>query len=168
MTPSTTPLNERDNARTPPSLFKILDDRFHFDLDAAATKENALCHFYWSEETHGLEQEWHKLPGMNEDPRVYCNPPYSRGNIDRFIKKGYEESLKGATVVMLLPSDTSTRYFHNYCMKASEIIFLKPRVHFNRPDGTSFKTSPKFGSMVVVFKESEFDGSPVISSLRWK
>jgi len=27
---STTPITERDQARTPPSLFKKLDERFHF------------------------------------------------------------------------------------------------------------------------------------------
>jgi site-specific DNA-methyltransferase (adenine-specific) len=167
MTQSTTPLNERDNARTPPSLFKMLDDRFHFALDAACSRENCLCFrgIFGDEDYDAIDHDWFKL---SDGQPIYVNPPYSRGNIDRFIKKAYSESLKGATVVMLLPSDTSTRYFHNYCMKASEIIFLQPRVHFNRPDGTSFKTSPKFGSMVVVFKQTDFDGSPVISSMKWK
>jgi phage N-6-adenine-methyltransferase len=168
MTESTTPTNERDEARTPPSLFKILDDRFGFHLDACATSKNTLCQFYWDINADSIKQEWHKLPGMNEDPRIYCNPPYSRGNINRFIKKGYEESLKGATVVMLLPMDSSTVAFHKYCMNASEWIIFQPRVKFLRPCGIPFSGSPKFGSFACVFKQEEFDGSPIVSSMRWK
>jgi site-specific DNA-methyltransferase (adenine-specific) len=152
---------EKDLARTPRSLFKRLDEIYHFTIDAASNGENNLCVVCC---TNFLDEGFHFEPS----DCAYINPPYSRGNIDRFIKKGYEESLKGATVVMLLPSDTSTRYFHDYCMKASEIMFLKPRVRFNHPDGSPFKTSPKFGSMVVVFQASGFAGSPVISSLGWK
>ena len=166
-TPSTTPMNERDQARTPPSLFKKLNDIYDFALDVAASDENHLCDWYFTQECSALSDEasWHHC---KDREGVYCNPPYSRGNIDRFIKKGYEESLKGAVVVMLLPSDTSTRYFHNYCMKASEIIFLYPRVKFNRPNGISFKTSPKFGSMVIVFDEQKRTTSGLkVSSMRW-
>ena len=158
---SATPLDERNEARTPPSLFKKLDERFHFDCDIAATEDNALCVRWYKDFLH---PEAYLL----SNDVAFGNPPYSRGMIDKFCKKAYEESLKGAVVVMLLPADTSTKYFHKYCMQASEIIFITSRVHFNRPDGTPFKTSPKFGSMVVVFKNELFDGSPVISSMGWK
>jgi site-specific DNA-methyltransferase (adenine-specific) len=46
------------------------------------------------------------------------------------MDKAYEESLHGATVVALIPSRTDTRYFHDYCMKASEIRFIKGRPKF--------------------------------------
>lgn len=178
-TPSTTPLNERDQARTPPSLFKRLDERWHFTLDAACSEDNIICPYgmfigdvYNTGITSdSLKYDWcnqHDHDGNKLAPVIYCNPPYSRGMIEKFCKKAHEESLKGATVVMLLPADTSTKYFHKYCMQASEIVFINSRVHFNRPDGTPFKTSPKFGSMVVVFKQEVFDGSPVISSMGWK
>ena len=35
------------------------------------------------------------------------NPPYGR-NIKHWIKKAYEESVKGATVVCLIPARTDT------------------------------------------------------------
>jgi site-specific DNA-methyltransferase (adenine-specific) len=35
------------------------------------------------------------------------NPPYGK-EIGKFVKKAYEESLKGATVVCLIPSRTDT------------------------------------------------------------
>lgn len=152
---------DKDEARTPPCLFKILDDRYHIKVDTACTEKNMLTPV--SIGFDALKIDWVEWFGKTV---FYCNPPYSIPA--PFIKKAYEESLKGATVVMLLPSDTSTVAFHEYCMKASEIIFIKGRVKFNNSDGTPMKGAPKFGSMVVVFKQEAFDGSPVISSIGWK
>ena len=165
----------KDLARTPPSLFKKLDDRFHFYVDAAASKDNHLCDMHMSQELPDYPTDkgniGNALTKIDWTPRCftfYCNPPYSRGWIEKFCKKAYEESLKGATVVMLLPADTSTKYYRDYCTKASEIIFIQPRVHFNNPDGTRMEGAPQFGSMVVVFKQEDFDGSPVISCMDWR
>jgi phage N-6-adenine-methyltransferase len=172
---------DKDEARTPPILFKKLDERFHFHADVCASNTNHLCDLYWTKETNSLVQEWHKLPGMNTKPIIFCQPPYS--NPAPFIQKSAEESRNGATCVMLIPADTACKAFHKYIIGveiatdgtttpnefgASEIIFLKPRVTFNNPDGTKMKGSPKFGSMVVVFDKSTFTGKPVISSMGWK
>lgn len=35
--------HEKDEARTPPEIFRKLDDEFHFDLDVAANGNNSLC-----------------------------------------------------------------------------------------------------------------------------
>jgi len=159
----------KDEQRTPPSLFRRLDNRFHFALDASATPENSLCQFCWTKETNALLQEWHKLPGMNTNPKVYCNPPYSRGKILPFVKKGYYESLKGATVVMLLPADISTGWW-DWCMFASEWIRVKGRVKFHNVDGTPSKGSPKFGIIVVVFdakQKRKNDGQLIVSEMGW-
>ena len=175
----------KDEARTPPSLFKKLDERWHFELDATCNHNNCLCKlgmFY----DDGMDFLITPLRHMgNNLGSVYCNPPYS--NPAPFVKKAAEESLKGATVVMLLPADTACKAFHKYIMGidyikdangdvvgvpnefgASEITFLTPRVVFNNPDGTPMTGQPKFGSMVVVFRQEVFDGSPVISSMGWK
>ena len=190
----------KDEARTPPSLFKKLDDRWHFDCDACATEHNTLCNTFFTSKFTEYEQprEIRKIPFavdcLTTDwcahlrigyRTFYCNPPYSQPA--PFIKKAAEESLKGATVVMLLPADTACKAFRKYIMGidyikdangdvigvpnefgASEITFLIPRVVFTNPDGTPMKGQPKFGSMVVVFKQEVFDGSPVISSMGWK
>jgi phage N-6-adenine-methyltransferase len=184
----------KDEARTPPSLFKKLDERWHFQVDVFATQENTLCEGYFTKDTDALLIEnWISDDYNDEDEltipdginRFYGNCPYS--NPAPFVKKAAEESLKGATVVMLLPADTACKAFHKYIMGidyikdangdvvgvpnefgASEITFLTPRVVFNNPDGTPMTGQPKFGSMVVVFKQEVFDGSPVISSMGWK
>ena len=43
-----------DEWTTPSALFRALDRRFGFELDPAATKENALCPMYFTKEDSGL------------------------------------------------------------------------------------------------------------------
>ena len=75
------------------------------------------------------------------------NPPYGR-EISTWIRKAYLESLKpGTKVVCLIPARTDTRYWHEYCMKAKEIHFVKGRLKF----GNSENSAP-FPSAVVVFE----------------
>lgn len=78
--------------------------------------------------------------------RVFCNPPYS--NISDWVAKAFYESRKDNTlVVLLIPSRTDTKYFHDYIYQRSEIRFLKGRLKF----GDS-KNSAPFPSMVVIFR----------------
>lgn len=47
-----------DNVATPQWLFDELDEVFHFDLDAAATPENAKCAKYYTKEDDALKKSW--------------------------------------------------------------------------------------------------------------
>lgn len=53
----------------------------------------------------GLSKRW-----MNP---TYVNPPYGKG-IYKWVEKTFNESKKGNLVVMLIPSRTDTRYFHDF------------------------------------------------------
>lgn len=77
---------------------------------------------------------------------VFCNPPYGR-ELPKWVKKCYEESLKGSLVVMLIPSRTDTRWFHDYIYGKAEIRFIKGRLKFN--DG---KRAASFPSMIVIYR----------------
>lgn len=80
---------------------------------------------------------------------VFCNPPYSE--IAKWVEKAYRESREDNTIVVLLiPSRTDTRYFHNFILHRSEIRFLKGRVQFDNGTG-KFDNAP-FPSMVVIFR----------------
>lgn len=74
------------------------------------------------------------------------NPPYGR-ELPKWIAKGYEEWKKGKTVVFLIPSRTDTKFWHNYCMKATEIRFIKGRLKFDDQEN-----SAPFPSAIVIFK----------------
>lgn len=135
--------SETNEWGTPQEFFNKLNREFYFTLDPCSTHENHKCDKYFTQEDDGLSQEW-----SNEV--VFMNPPYGR-EIKHWIKKAYEESLKGAIVVCLIPARTDTTYWHNYIFgKASEVRFVKGRLKFG--DG---KNSAPFPSAVVVFDNSK-------------
>lgn len=124
---------------TPQKLFDELDKEFNFTLDPCSTHENAKCSRHFTIEENGLEQDWSK-------DIVFMNPPYGR-EIKKWIKKAYEESLNGATVVCLIPARTDTTYWHDFIFdKADDIRFLRGRLKF----GNS-KNSAPFPSAIVVY-----------------
>lgn len=134
---------------TPIELFKTLDNEFHFDLDAAATKEDTLCERFISPEEDALKTPW-------VGNAVFCNPPYGTGGpkglMGQFIARGYEQHLvQKNTVVMLIPAYTDPRYWAEYVMKAHEVRFLSGRLKFRDNKGTA-TMSARFPSVVVVFK----------------
>lgn len=150
-----------DEWSTPQWLFGMLDLEFYFLCDAAATAKNRKTLSVWF--GTGSEQRWLdalKVKDWQESTGVrsfFLNPPYSK--IAAFMKKAYEESQKGATVVCLIPSRTDTRYWHDYVMKAQEIRFVKGRLKFGDQ-----KNSAPFPSCVVIFwqKEPESINDPPI------
>ena len=101
---------------------------------------NAKCVKYFDKEKDGLKQEWTGV--------LWMNPPYGRGII-HWMKKAYESSLNGATVVCLVPSRTDTIWWHKYAMRG-EIEFIKGRLSFGGE--TKYASRAPFPSAVVVFK----------------
>lgn len=127
---------------TPQDFFDELDQEFHFDLDVCALPENAKCARYYTPEQDGLSQPWAGT--------CWCNPPYGR-EIGSWVRKGFLSSVEGgATVVMLLPARTDTRWFHEYIYGKAEVRFIKGRLKF----GGSTNSAP-FPSMIVIFMEEE-------------
>lgn len=114
-----------DNWSTPKDVYDTLDKEFNFDFDPCPLNG-----------TNGLEINW----GL----RNFVNPPYS--DIKTWIKKAYDEWQKGRVSVLLIPSRTDTKWWHDYVMKATEIRFIKGRLKF----GNS-KNSAPFPSAIVVF-----------------
>lgn len=127
-----------DLCATPQDFFDKLNEEFNFELDVCANDENAKCERYFTETEDGLKQDWKGV--------CWMNPPYGRV-IGDWVKKAYESSLEGSTVVCLLPSRTDTRWWHDYCMKG-EIRLIKGRLKF----GDSTNSAP-FPSAVVIFGE---------------
>ena len=130
--------SKTDMWETPQDLFNELDKEFRFDLDVCATQENAKCNRYYTPEQDGLSKPW--------DGTCWCNPPYGR-DIGQWVRRALFASFGGATVVMLLPARTDTKWFHDYIYKRAEIRFVKGRLKF----GNS-KNSAPFPSMVVIFR----------------
>ena len=123
---------------TPQEFFDQLNEEYRFTLDPCCTRETAKCDHFFTKEDDGLSRSW-------KGHTVFMNPPYGR-EIKDWIKKAYRESCKpNTTVVCLIPARTDTRYWHKYCMKASEIRLIKGRLKFGG------KGPAPFPSAVVVF-----------------
>jgi len=129
---------------TPQDFYNQLDAEFGFTLDPCASQSTAKCASFYTEDDDGLSKDW-------EGQTVFMNPPYGR-KIGNWIQKAYEEGEKSNTrVVALIPARTDTKYWHNYCMKATEIRFVKGRLKFGQGNT---KNSAPFPSAVVVFSGS--------------
>jgi len=131
---------------TPQELFDELDKEFHFNLDPCASHGNAKCKVYFTQQEDGLKQDWWYWVGDEKRYyRVFVNPPYGR-EVGKWVKKAYEESQGGCTVVCLLAARTDTRWFHDYCLRG-EIRWIKGRLKFG-----GAKNSAPFPSMIVIFR----------------
>lgn len=126
-----------DEWATPQALFDQLDKEFHFTLDPCASDANHKCETFFTKEDDGLSKKWGGV--------AFCNPPYSR--IAKWVQKAFEEAKDGTTVIMLIPSRTDTRWFHDYIYGKHEIRFIKGRIKFE-----GAKYNAPFPSMVVVMR----------------
>lgn len=122
-------ISQRLDWKTPKAVYQVLDSEFNFDHDPCPSLYKV----------DGLTSDWGK--------RNFVNPPYGK-EISKWIKKGFEEWQKGKTVVFLIPSRTDTRWWHDYCMKASKIRFIKGRLKFDDQ-----KSCAPFPSAIVIFEK---------------
>lgn len=88
---------------------------------------------------------------------AFVNPPYSRGEIAKWVSKCFAEwHFGGQTIILLIPPYTDTIYFHSFIYPYCELRFIKGRLCFD--DGG--KPAP-FPSMVCIWpgrQESEVVG----------
>lgn len=127
-----------DDWPTSEEYFARLSKLFNFTLDPCASADNAKCEVFFDIAKDGLSQSW------QTDGAVFMNPPYGR-NIARWVKKAYEESLKGTPVVCLLPARTDTAWWQDYCTKGI-VRFVRGRLRFGEA-----KNSAPFPSAIVIF-----------------
>jgi len=122
---------------TPQEFFDKYNAIYNFTTDVCATKENAKCEKYYTLEDSAFNHNWVGV--------CWMNPPYGR-TIKEWMKKAYESSLNGGTVVCLVPARTDTAWWHDYAIKG-EIEFIRGRLKFGGQ-----KNSAPFPSAVVIFK----------------
>lgn len=105
---------------TPWEFVKALPE-YPFDLDPAADTINRKARQYYDVSHDGLRMEWYG--------KVFCNPPYSEPQ--KWILKAIEERARCEVIVMLLKSDTGTKWFHDLLLPNADIEFLRDRIRFN-------------------------------------
>tara|TARA_R110000803_G_scaffold14135_2_gene39395 strand:+ start:265 stop:657 length:393 start_codon:yes stop_codon:yes gene_type:complete len=97
-------------------------------------------------EVDGLTIEW--------KDKNFVNPPFSK--LKEWSKKINEEAKKGKEIVLLMPSRTDTKYFHEYLLPLNpKIEFIKGRVKYVDLDNSSTKpTSSPFPSILLTFSNT--------------
>jgi phage N-6-adenine-methyltransferase len=142
---------------TPKWLFEVLDAEYHFALDAAATKESAKCHTFFTPNEDGLKQDWSKASKGNA---VFVNPPYAFGELEKWVDKAHQEAQQGTTVVMLLPLYKSYPWFRDVVWKHAEVRMIwGPTIYsgFGPQAGkcAGNRGRSRFDSLVAVFRKGQ-------------
>ena len=141
-----------------------------FDLDAASSADNAVTKVFFTKDDDALSKDWVsealkvRREQIYKDPIIWCNPPYGR-QIGEWVKKAYEVSRAGATVALLIPARTDTRYWHDYAFKASEWLLIKGRLHFKNHGEPSISGAP-FPSVVLIFRHRSMHEMPKVYTLK--
>jgi len=162
---------------TPPDFYDDLALEFNFTLDVAANAINRKCLRYYDKEQNAIAQDWLKDARGGD---AWDNPPYGdpehpckkkctkkkcveRGHhvdhyipgIGDFVKKAWQESRRGLTVVNLLPARTDTAWWHAYIWDELtnnwrpnvEARFIKGRLTY----GNAKHCAP-FPNVVIIFR----------------
>jgi len=159
-------MSATDERYTPIWLLNLVREQCGgFDLDpcsCAQANETVQAKEFWTKEQDGLSRPWSGI--------VWCNPPYSRGNIDRWAAKFREESLSGRVreAYFLVNAETSSKWFQALAAEFGFCLISK-RLKFDTPEGLMPSASPKpsvlFHSRRRVLQRSKL--SPLYSLGVW-
>jgi phage N-6-adenine-methyltransferase len=140
---SNTPTEIRDLWQTPKFVFDYYDRRFNFTGDIAASEKNALCDVYIDSESNALDdaQYWFA--------RGWLNPPFS--DITPWVEKAIDQMQYKALTVMLLPADTSVKWFKLAFDNCTECHFISGRLSFVNAETQKPVSGNNKGSVVFVF-----------------
>jgi phage N-6-adenine-methyltransferase len=117
------------------------------DLDPASSdraQETVAAKRHFTKEMDGLARPW--------AGRVWLNPPYAAGLVDRFVGKLVEHVRAGdvAAAVLLTDNRTETEWFHRAAGACQRICLKRGRISFVRPDGAGADASTS-GSVFFYF-----------------
>lgn len=141
---SKTPPAIRDLWRTPEFVFNYYDRRFEFHVDLAASESNRLCNQYYSAEDSAFTY-CKRVYG-----NVWCNPPYSAiGQWVELCARLARET--GYVFVMLLPADTSVKWFAEAMRECSECHLISGRLSFISDETGEPVSGNNKGSAVFIF-----------------
>ena len=141
---SNTPVNIRDLWQTPKEIFNKLFDEFGFNCDVAASDQNHFCNDWLTEDDDALKfgQSW---GGVN-----WCNPPYS--NITPWVEAAILKHKQGMTTVMLVPADTSVKWFKLAYESCNEVRFISGRISFINADTQKPVNGNNKGSVLFIWR----------------
>jgi len=124
MAPQQKPGRSKQDYQTP-DKFLIAAVRFldigGFKSDLAATCDNTVAGFWFTEEEDSLKQDWSRLP----PGWAWLNPPYA--HIEPWVKKAY---LSGANIAVLIPASVGANWWRDWVHQKAMVLFLNGRLSF--------------------------------------
>jgi hypothetical protein len=115
---------ETDEWYTPKYVFDALG--LWFDLDVACPHggpRHTPASGYFSD--GALERKWHGT--------VWMNPPFGHQSTKRlWLRKFFDHGCG----IALLPDRTSAPWWQEFAPMADAVLFVAPKIKFERPDGT--------------------------------
>jgi phage N-6-adenine-methyltransferase len=140
---SFTPKNIKDLWQTPKELFNTINKEFNFVCDVAASYKNTFCKAYLDEEQNSLLCSWGSVN--------WCNPPYS--NVTPWVNKAIiEHDAHNKTTVMLVPADTSVKWFKLAYESCNEVRFISGRISFINADTQKPVNGNNKGSVLFIWR----------------
>lgn len=120
------------------------------DLDPASSaiaNETVQAEQYFSQRDNGLDKEW--------SGRVWMNPPYAAGLVDKFCEKLTAHYAAGdiEQACVLVNNATETKWFQTLLSQASAVCFPSSRVKFIDTEGSP-SGAPLQGQAVLYFGEA--------------
>lgn len=154
--------------RTPPALAEAIRVAFGLDpwvTDLAATRESALApEYYGPDHDDYARRDGLSAGGFREAPSlgpVWCNPPYSRQGIDRWIRQCHHLSMPSRPVVTLVFVRTDCAWFHDTALPyASRLLFIRRRVRFLHPSDGLERDAAGAPSMAILWLGGRPEGEP--------
>ena len=142
----------------------IIDRLGPFDTDPCAPPKDVrpfdIAPISWTKDDDGLSREWRGT--------VWLNPPYSRVLLRQFCERMAQH---GDGIALLVNRQDNLLWQEVIFPTAASMIFMRHRVRFLRPDGTT--GSPFFGSCLVAWghdcdrrlRKSNIEGKYVVLNI---
>jgi hypothetical protein len=127
---------QSDHWYTPAYVFDALGCVFEMDVAAPAEGPRHVPCAEWLYED-SLQKPWSGF--------VWMNPPFGgRNGIEPWLSKFFEHG----DGIALTPDRTSAPWFQKWSRRADAILFVSPKIKFERPDGSA-GSSPGNGTALM-------------------
>lgn len=141
-------IGETDEWYTPQDIFIALDVEFDLDPCSPGEEHWVPAKSIYTKKEDGLRSPWRGF--------VFMNPPFGgrNGHIPWLVK-----FLNHGDGIAIVRAYTSSKWFHQYAIKAQAMLFPKGKTKFIRSDGSIGK-APGHGIVLLAM------GSKGVESLR--
>lgn len=135
---------ESDEWYTPKYIFDALGVEFDLDVAAPLDGPRYVPCLGWIYE-RSLEREWSGF--------VWMNPPFGHQSTKRRWLQRFFDHGNG---IALLPDRTSAPWWQEFAPQSDAVLFVSPKVKFERPDG-SIGEQPGTGTTLLASGKRGFD-----------